>query len=271
MHMEQIKAGLGKLPVKRAISKKVESKYEEATLEDTANVKTIKKVVTKQNSEQSVNDEEFSDVITKVKISTEIVRSKLEVPKLIEAKQALIKNVVPGHVFRCPSFKWHPVTFVTESEQLNQKFIEANKQTSSLEMFLNNSLVPAIYSVAGNPDDAKAKLFAAYLVGVHMRYLGSKANVVWESLYGGFDNKLVSDADDKEQPTMIVITNLCPNSTNLKLEKAKDILEKFADIPRIVVSSGLDPISFMTTKLYSQVNALAYFSDSLIRAQMTVI
>jgi hypothetical protein len=270
--MEQIKAGLGKLVSKRAVSKKVEAKYEEATLEDSVMSKPIKKVAKPDIvEEQSANDEEFADVITKVRTPDSNKLNLLKIPTRIEVKQALVKSVVPGYVFRCPSFKWQPSTFVTESEQLNQKFIDSSKQTNSLEMFLNNPSIPVIYSIAGNPDDAKAKLFAAYLVSVHMRSLGSRSNVIWESLYGGFENKLVSDADDKEQPTMIVITNLCPNSTNLKLEKAKDILEKFADIPRIVVSSGLDPISFMTTKLYSQVNALAYFSDSLIRAQMTII
>lgn len=194
-----------------------------------------------------------------------------KVPARIEVKQISVKGVVPGHVFRCPPFKFSPQTFITESEKLNNKFIEEAKQIQSLKMFTLNPKLPMIYSVAGNPDDIKAKYFAAYLVLIHLRALGAKANVVWHSLYGGFENKLVSEYADVSAPTMLVLTNLTPISTPLKLEKARDIIERYTDIPRIVVSAGMDPISFLSTRLFLQVNGLAYFSDSLVRQTMEVM
>src|ERR1700737_4265309 len=141
-------------------------------------------------------------------------------------------NVVPGHVYRTRPFKWSPITFATESEQLNSRFVEPHTQDKSLTMFLKDPSMSMIYGVSGNPDDSKAKYFAAFLVAAHIKALGSDANPIWAPMYGGFDNPYMSD--DKAAPTMLVITNITPNSTSMKLEKARDLIEKYSDIPRIV-------------------------------------
>lgn len=180
-----------------------------------------------------------------------------------------INNIVPSHVWRTRPFRWEPITFATESEQLNNKFVEPSMQDRSLSMFLQDPSTPMVYGVSGNPDDSKAKYFAAFLVAAHMKALGSDANPVWAPMYSGFDNPYMSD--DRAPPSMLVLTNMTPNSTNLKLEKARDLIEKFSDIPRIVVVAGMDPMSFLTTRLHVPVNALAYFSEALIKSRVEVI
>lgn len=193
-----------------------------------------------------------------------------KVPSKIEVKRhGHILNVVPGHVWRTASFKWNPVPFVTESEQLNSKFIEPDKQDGSLVRFLDNPRVPMIYGISGSPDDSKAKYLAAYLVAAHIKALGSDANPIWNPMYGGFDNPLLTE--DRAPPTMLVLTNLTPNSTNFKLEKTRDLIERFPNIPRIIVIAGLDPMSFLATKLYVPVNGLAYLSEGLVKKQIEVI
>lgn len=184
-------------------------------------------------------------------------------------RNGLINSIVPNHVWRTRRFKWSPQTFAAESEQLNSKFIEASVQDSGLTMFISDPRLPMIYGVSGNPDDSKAKYFAAYLIQIHLRRLKSDANVVWLSMYGGFETPYMGD--DKAKPTMLVLTNLTPNSTAIKLEKTRDLLEKYADIPRIVVVAGLDPMSFLTTRLYVPINALAYMSEGLVKARIEVI
>lgn len=186
-----------------------------------------------------------------------------------------VRAMIPGSVWRQGPFKWDPVAFVTENEKLNDKLIEAKVQNASLSMFLDAPDTPMIYGVAGNPDDSKAKLFAAMLVNAHMNHMGPvKGNVLWHVLYGGFDNKIMKEYDEidgKTRPSMLVLSNLTPNSTGVKLEKARDLIERFADIPIVVVSAGEDPMSFLTTRLYVPVNGLAYFSDSLIKKRIEVM
>lgn len=191
-------------------------------------------------------------------------------PTMIAVKSSgQISSIVPGHVWRCRAFKWHPVTFAVESEQLNSRFIEPNMQDKSLTAFLADPSSPMIYGVSGNPDDGKAKYFAAFLVAAHLKALGAEANVIWAPMYGGFDNPHMND--DKASPTLLVLTNLTPNSTSTKLEKARDLIEKYSDVPRIIVAAGIDPLSFLATRLYVPINALAYFSEGLVKAKVEII
>lgn len=126
-----------------------------------------------------------------------------------------------------------------------------------------------IYGVAGNPDDSKAKYFAAYLVASHIAHMRGEANVVWAPMYGGFDNPHMDE--NRASPTMLVLTNLTPNSTNFKLEKTRDLLEKFSDVPRVVVSCGMDPLSFLATRLFVPIHGLAYFSEALVKKNVEII
>ena len=119
-----------------------------------------------------------------------------------------------------------------------------------------------VYIVCGNPDDSKAKYFAAHLALAHKQKYAHRADIHWEPVFGGFDNPMLR----KEiEPTMLILSNLAENSTNVKLEKAKDLIEKYPNIPRVVVCSGEDPISFAATKLYVPAHGIAYFSNSLVK------
>lgn len=257
--MIDMKAGSSRraAPYKRAAIRA--PKYDpaqEATVED------LEKAAVK------VQPKPTSRVSTVVKISNEI-------PKRIEVKSSVaLRGIVPGAVWKQSAFKWDPMTFACESEKLHEKFIEPRVQNDSLLRFMKEPDLPVVYGVTGNPDDSKAKLFAAYLVQLHQQRLGLKANVVWHTMYGGFNNPLLKEydpVDGKADPTMLVISNLTPNSPGLKLDNARDLLERFENIPRIVVAAGEDPMSFLTTRLFSPINALAYFSESLIRKKVEII
>jgi hypothetical protein len=193
----------------------------------------------------------------------------------IRHPSAQLRAMSPGSVWKQGAFKWDPLAFVAESEKLEDRIIEEKVQRNSLAMFSADPTLPLIYGVTGNPDDSKAKFFAAYLAHLHMTCLGPvKGNVLWHTLYGGFDNKILKEYDEidgKTAPTMLVLSNLTPNSTGVKLEKARDLLERFADIPRVIVAAGEDPMSFLTTRLYVPVNGVAYFSESLVKKRVEVL
>lgn len=230
-----------------------------------------KQVVEEIEVEATIEDEIQANIKKRVKVQAVEDTGNAELPTKIDLKHcgSKVRAIVPSHVFRCTSFKFWPSTWATEAESLNSMFVEPSTQKESLLTFLRNPRSKMIYGVAGNPDDLKAKYFAAYLVGEHIKALGAKSNVIWHTLYGGFDNPLMKEMS--EPPTMIVICNLTPQSTNIKLEKARDILEKYPDIPRIVVIAGTDPMSFLTTKLFVPVHAVLYLADSLVRQKIQVI
>lgn len=162
--------------------------------------------------------------------------------------------------------KWAPTAFTVESPRLEQRIIEASVQEASLAAFTANPRRAMTYVVAGNPDDKDAKYFAAYLTQLHIQALGINAEPRWESMTGVFDNPAM-----KENPTMLVVTNLTPRSSNLKFEKTRDLLERHAAIPKVLVVAGEDPISFAATRLYAPVHALAYFGSPTSRTFNEVI
>ena len=180
----------------------------------------------------------------------------------------LVTPTVPGSVFRATPFVFQPQAFVADSERLNERIFSEELQVQSLEDFREDVRAPVIYVVSGNPDDCQARLFAAYLVNIHM--LGYKNHSVeWHSVHGGFNNPLVKE--ERDPPSMIVLTNLSPTSTPVKLDKVRDICDKWDNVPRVLVVAGEDPISFMATRLYLPCNSMAYFCDSMMKKRVDVL
>ena len=68
-----------------------------------------------------------------------------------------------------------------------------------------------------------------------------------------------------EKPSLLVLSNVPSNSTNVKLEKLRDILESYSSVPRIVVTTGEDPITFFNQKLFLPLNYACYLTTSLVK------
>ena len=49
---------------------------------------------------------------------------------------------------------------------------------------------------------------------------------------------------------MLILTNLAANSSNEKIEKCRDLLALYSDIPRVVTVAGCDPLEFAISKLH---------------------
>jgi hypothetical protein len=73
------------------------------------------------------------------------------------------------------------------------------------------------------------------------------------------------------EPSMLIISNLAENSTAMKIEKCKDLLEKFPNIPRVVVVAGTDPVSFAATQLHVPAHGICYISSALSKSVQQVI
>lgn len=185
----------------------------------------------------------------------------------IKVDAPLIRSCVPGHVLRSGAFYFSPNDFGVGNEYLNAKIISSEVQTRSLQGFLEDPGYPCVYGVGSAPDDARAKYFAAFLV---QRYMQAKPNhrVLWHHLYGSFSNPLI---ENDEPASMLVLTGLAPNSTAAKLEKCRDLLEHYSNIPRVVVVSGVDPVTFFRSVLYQRMTNMFYYASSAVKQKIEVV
>ena len=67
--------------------------------------------------------------------------------------------------------------------------------------------------------------------------------------------------------SMLILSNFNTESTPLKVEKLRDILERYSNIPRIVVLGGIDPFTFFATRLNYPLDAcLQLGADNRIKS-----
>lgn len=178
--------------------------------------------------------------------------------------------IIPGHVFRQGSFRFEPRSFVVEHERMKERLITENVQKESLLRFKENPTTPVYYGVGGSPDDNKAKYFAAYLSYIHFTKV-TNPHVLWYPIYGGFSNPILEGTEFKTSPTLLVLYNLATCATSVKLDKLRDILDRFAEIPRVVINAGVDPISFASISINYPINSMAYFMEKTIRRNNEIL
>jgi hypothetical protein len=140
------------------------------------------------------------------------------------------------------------------------KRINRNKQLgwyeSSYKKVLGQSWLSA--GIGGFPSDARAKHVALHLFiraieeyqSRDPRKNQNRSLPFWHHVYGGFGDRLRDMTSD--YPSFIVISNITPECTGLKMEKVRDCLTKFnnLNIPVVVVCAGQDPYTLFTTRLY---------------------
>jgi hypothetical protein len=92
--------------------------------------------------------------------------------------------------------------------------------------------------ISSEPSDIKAKVLAKNILQVA---LDNGVRGKWHTIIGGYKDEL----RDKVKPVnLLVLSNVPYNATDVKLEKLRDILELYHGVPRIVVTTGCEPIEF---------------------------
>lgn len=69
--------------------------------------------------------------------------------------------------------------------------------------------------------------------------------------------------DKKGKIGLLMIWNITADSTPFRLERVRDMLTTYSDIPRIVVVGGTDGLTFFDTKLYHPLTACIHFSNDI--------
>lgn len=155
------------------------------------------------------------------------------------------------------------------------KKISRNKQLTwyekSYQRVLGQSWLSA--GIGGVPSDARAKQVALHLFiraveeyqSRDPRKNTNRSLPLWHHVYGGFGDSLRDMKSD--YPSFIVVSNLTPECTSLKMEKVRDILTKFnnMDIPVVVVCAGMDPYTLFTTRLYYPMRWCASIANGVIQ------
>lgn len=138
---------------------------------------------------------------------------------------------------------------------MTQRSIGIQKQLRTLHMISKNPLAKNyVLGISSYPTDQRAKQLASWLM-----YLGCKQHAIkhrpgrglplWHRVFGSYKDSLRDDVQ-LETPGLLVITNVNEESTPVKMEKVRDLLEKYHNIPRIVVCGGMNAASLFANRLH---------------------
>lgn len=177
----------------------------------------------------------------------------------------LVSRGMPRDVMRNRPFVLNDYTstFTSEVDGMKPKRVTKLSQLEHWNNLLEKPFAtPYLYIISSSPNDGKAKQAAAYfmeqasrkqLAGKFPRSTRGRQTPLWHMITGSFQDRL-RDGVSHDQPSMLIISNVTVNSSNVKLEKLRDLLEQFNHIPRVVVYTGEDPVTFANTKLFLPVN-----------------
>lgn len=129
------------------------------------------------------------------------------------------------------------------------------------------------------PSDLRAKMLAVNIMDSAISFqdsnlknkrLNRRDYPMWHKVYGGLGDNL-RDIGTSSSPSMIVLSNVDADSTAHKIEKVRDILEKFPNIPRLVVISGCDPMWFFAQKLHLPMDNGFYIGPDVGKDENSVL
>lgn len=158
------------------------------------------------------------------------------------------------------------------------KSIGTRRQSDMLTDLLENPLRGnPIIAIGSHPSDQRAKLLAVNIMYRAILYQdkfyatqrGRQEYPLWHKVYGGLRDELRDDGLPG-RPSMLIYSNIDVHSTNYKLEKLRDLLEKYNDVPRVVIVAGCDPVEFFGTKIHLSVSKAFYVGPSIDREEFTL-
>ncbi|AXG66880.1 DNA polymerase [Dickeya phage vB_DsoM_JA29] len=140
--------------------------------------------------------------------------------------------------------------FKTISPYFKTKLVSKRKQLNLAAKLLDTPLeAQGIHVVSSFPNDTRAKIFALHAFrNAYMDSISVTRKPRWVTLYG---DKLDYERVRNHRPNFLVITNVVVDSTQYKMERLRDLLSMFSDIPRVVVTGGtIDPTEMFNNRLF---------------------
>jgi hypothetical protein len=140
--------------------------------------------------------------------------------------------------------------YKTISPYFKTRLVSKRKQLGLAAKLLDNPLkADGIHVVSSFPNDTRAKMFALHVMrNAFMDSIPLTRKPKWVTLYG---DKLDYDRVKAGRPNFLIISNVVIDSTQYKMERLRDLLSMFGDIPRLVVTGGtIDPTELFNNRLY---------------------
>lgn len=194
--------------------------------------------------------------------------SKIEIPQ--DSRRQLAHVGVQGIVFAQKPFALDSqVGIITGATKTGKpRNIRKQEQIDAFAKVLSKPLhTPYTMCIASAGTDMRAKYAAAFLllrgVEVHskLRRDTNRLSPLWHVVTGSYMDE-VRDRGTRpgKRPAMLVLTNITADSSEVKVEKLRDLLELYSDIPRIVTLTGTDPVTFFNTRLDYPLNFGLYLN-----------
>ncbi|QJT70866.1 hypothetical protein GR7B_00068 [Vibrio phage vB_VcorM_GR7B] len=153
--------------------------------------------------------------------------------------------------------------FTSSGKGLLPHRVSAKEQLKDFDTVMRNPLaVPYTMCITGQLSDLRAKMVAAKIA---LRALELEPDayhkIWWHHLTGSYKDKLRDHSfPSHKKPKLIILCNFPlsdekdEHATQQKIEKCRDILELYSDVPRILISCGLDPVKVFSEKLRYPLN-----------------
>lgn len=180
--------------------------------------------------------------------------------RLIKTEYAdlFLKKGVPPAVL----FAQHPeditrhINLIEVPKDTGSTVVDKKKQVAAVESFQRTICSKRINNapfllIASRSFDFVAMQYALAIIGHLVSNAGH--SFYWHSLYGNTRDKL---RDTEGTPPelkdchLLVLSNLAENSTAMKTEKARDLLNMYSNIPRILTVGGVDPVQYAKHQLH---------------------
>lgn len=157
--------------------------------------------------------------------------------------------------------------------------IKPAQQLEMLTKFAPRLISNHTFCISGHETDSTAKFVGAWMFAqllAEYKKLAAKSDFafgkpVWHPLTGSYKDVFRdSMRNGKSKPSAFLLTNVPSDSSQLKLEKLRDIMELYHDVPRIVVTTGMNPVEFFTSKLHYPLNGAILIANKSKRVTESI-
>lgn len=186
--------------------------------------------------------------------------------------QLLASRGTPTHVLH-HKLALTAKSFRSATNPIDKKIITAQKQFEGLLSFLKNpkQQIVVVSSLEGNGANV---MFAASLMLHFTKYFIKQTELgrpFMYRVYGGRYDKLRDDLNFKATIGLLnclVLYNIADNSTLDKIEKVRDLLYMYENVPRVIVLDSDDPLKFCKDILRMQPNLICNIQPQAVTVQL---
>lgn len=159
---------------------------------------------------------------------------------------------------------------------VKNKPVSTKKQLENLRKLLRNPLrFQGTIGISSYPSDSRAKYLAQMIMSAaideyqtNRKQYGTKAMPKWHRVYGNLKDPL-RDLGKPEEVSMLIISNVHDESSSIKIEKIRDLLEMYSSVPKIIVKGGAQVIDLFAYRLSYPMLAGFYIGpDNIIHEKL---